>query len=349
MPPLISLLLIAMQAAAPVQPGVCQELFEQGASRAVEAEAISTNQGSSAFRELREKRSALALEAAETRAALLELACKPGSPSVSLDVFGQELDRLHRRWLQLECHRLGKDLAIAELRRDGGDPSPALDDRIEIFRQLVDSCIANGEAAGEVQFAAADGGVVHAELHGAGRRAVVLAHGGRFTKESWRGQIPAFLDAGLRVLALDFRGRGRSRGPGGTRDGAESDVLGAVRYLRATGSTWVGVVGASFGGGAAAEASVLAEEGEIDALVLLAHSSIDEPNSMKGRKLFLVARDDVRGGGISRLDEVRAQYEAAPQPKELVVIEGAAHAQFLFDTEHGNDVLRHIVDFLRKP
>src|SRR6202522_4463035 len=61
-----------------------------------------------------------------------------------------------------------------------------------------------------VTFPAPDGYRVHADLYGKGDRAVVLAHGGRFTKESWRKQAEVFADAGFRVLATDFRGYGQS-------------------------------------------------------------------------------------------------------------------------------------------
>ena len=64
-----------------------------------------------------------------------------------------------------------------------------------------------------VSFETPDGGVVYADVYGQGRRGVVLAHGGRFNKESWAKQARALAEAGFRVLAFDFRGRGQSRGP----------------------------------------------------------------------------------------------------------------------------------------
>src|SRR5579862_3396482 len=59
-----------------------------------------------------------------------------------------------------------------------------------------------------VSFATDDGGTVCADLYGQGTRAVVLAHGGRFNKESWHDQALALASAGFRVLAIDFRGVG---------------------------------------------------------------------------------------------------------------------------------------------
>jgi hypothetical protein len=61
--------------------------------------------------------------------------------------------------------------------------------------------------------------------------------------------------------------------------------------------------------------------------------------------LFIVAREDSEGSGL-RLPGIRAQYEKAPQPKQLIVLEGSAHAQFLFQTDQGARVMQEIMRFL---
>lgn len=222
--------------------------------------------------------------------------------------------------------------------------------------------LANGSAARsqssspapeQVSFPTRDGGLIYANLYGSGERGVVLAHGGRFTKESWDTQARTLVKAGFRVLAIDFRGRGQSRGGPRTQpsdDGLRFDVLAAIRYLRTSGTKTVSVIGASFGGGAAAEASVEAEPGEIDRLILLAHSPIDKPEQMKGRKLFILTREDFSGDNkIPRLPKIRDQYERAPGPKELVLLDGSAHAQFIFETDQGERLMREILRFLSTP
>ena len=225
---------------------------------------------------------------------------------------------------------------------------------LHIFKAaLVVVALAGVAGAQElVSFPTQDGGVVYADLYGKGDHGVVLAHGGRFNKAGWEKQAREMAEAGFRVLAIDFRGRGQSRGGPQSKspdDGVHFDVLAAVRYLRKTGSKIVSVVGASFGGGAAAQAAVEAAPGEIDRLVLLAHSAIEQPERMKGRKLFITTRDDTRGDGVVRLTGIREQYERAPQPKELVVLEGSAHAQFIFETEQGERLMREILRFLSAP
>jgi pimeloyl-ACP methyl ester carboxylesterase len=190
-----------------------------------------------------------------------------------------------------------------------------------------------------------DGGRLCADLYGKGDRGVVLAHGGRFNKESWKDQARALVSAGFRVLAFDFRGFGCSSGPG---EAYENDVLAAVHYLKAHGAKTVSVVGGSFGGSAAGDASIKSAPGEIDRIVFLGAEPNLSADKLKSRTLFIVARDDSNGAG-PRLPGIRAQYDEAPQPKELIVLEGSAHAQFLFQTDQSDRVLREILRFLSMP
>jgi fermentation-respiration switch protein FrsA (DUF1100 family) len=203
-----------------------------------------------------------------------------------------------------------------------------------------------------LSFPTSDGGVVYADLYGKGERGVVLAHGARFNKESWKKQAQVLAKAEFRVLAIDFRGYGQSRGPGDSDPLSAPlrlDVLAAVRYLWKTGAKSVSVVGASMGGGAAADASIAAKTGEIDRLVLLGATASGPPEKLKGRKLFIVSRDDRQGDGVLRLVKIREQYERAPEPKELLILDGSAHAQLLFATEEGERLMREIVRFLSQP
>ena len=202
-----------------------------------------------------------------------------------------------------------------------------------------------------VSFPTQDGGIVDADNYGNGERGVVLAHGGRFNKESWEKQALVLMKAGFRTLAIDLRGYGQSLGPqskSSDDDGAKYDVLAAVRYLHKTGAKTVSIVGASFGGAAAADASIEAEPGEIDRLVLLAAWTDRQPEKMKGRKLLIVARDDVNDDG-PRLPKILANYEKAVGPKKLIILDGSAHARFLFATDQRERLMREILRFLSQP
>ena len=199
-----------------------------------------------------------------------------------------------------------------------------------------------------VSFPTEDGGLVYADTYGEGERAVVLAHGGQFNKESWKKQAETLVAAKFRVLALDFRGYGKSKGPGDS-DPADAplyqDVLAAVRYLRKHGAKSVSIVGASMGGWAAGDASIASQPGEIDRLVFLGSAPSGRAEKLKSPSLFIVARDDASEDG-PRLPGIREQYEKAPEPKDLIVLEGSAHAQFLFQTDQADRLMREILRFL---
>jgi pimeloyl-ACP methyl ester carboxylesterase len=203
-------------------------------------------------------------------------------------------------------------------------------------------------AQASIAFATRDSGVVAADEYGTGAGAVLLVPGGRFDRRSWAQQARELADAGLRVLAIDLRGRGDTRTGRAGLDSVQLDVLGAIDHLRATGATRLTVVGASLGGWAAAEAAVVAAPA-VDGLVLLAHAPIDRPERLRTRTLFVVSRGDTRGGGIPRLPEIHEQYRRARGPKTLVVLEGAAHAQQLFATDQGPKAMAEILRFVRAP
>jgi dienelactone hydrolase len=199
-----------------------------------------------------------------------------------------------------------------------------------------------------VSFATQDGGTIYANSYGYSAHAVVLGSNGCGAKESWEPQAQRLVAEGYKVLAIDFRGNGQSHGgPKSRPDAYHLDVLAAVRYLQMA-STRVSVIGASCAGDAAAQASVEARPGEIERLVLLAHGGIAHPELTKGRKLFVVARDDANTAGL-RLPRIRAQYEKTPEPKELLILEGSAHAQRIFETEQGERLMREILRFLSAP
>ena len=199
-----------------------------------------------------------------------------------------------------------------------------------------------------VSFPTEDGGVVFADVYGAGERAVVLAHGGRFDKESWAPQARALQAAGFEALALDFRGYGKSHGPG-DKDPMDAplelDVLAAVRYLHKAGAKSVSIVGGSMGGAAAGDASIDSRPGEIDRVVMLGAAPNEQADKLKSASLFIVARDDASGDG-PRLPRIREQYEKAPQPKKLLILDGSAHAQYLFQTDQAERVMHQILQWL---
>ena len=217
---------------------------------------------------------------------------------------------------------------------------------------LLAACFGQrADAQKTVFFPTQDGGIVFADLYGTGERGVVLAHGGQFNKESWAKQAQTLVTAGFQVLAVDFRGYGKSHGPGDS-DPVDAplqfDVLAAVRYLRDNGAKSVSVIGGSMGGSAAGDASIASQPGEIDRLILLGAAPNGPANKLKSSTLYIVARDDASSDG-PRLPSIRTQFQKSPEPKHLIVLDGSAHAQFLFQTDQGDRVMREILRFLSAP
>lgn len=203
-----------------------------------------------------------------------------------------------------------------------------------------------------VSFATDDGGTIYAELYGKGKRGVVLVHGGRFNKESWKKQANELEKAGFYVLAIDLRGKGKSTGPG-QEDVFTAplylDVLAAVKYLKKNGAKTVSLVGGSLGGGAAADAVTKAKSGEISRLVTLGGLSGNMPTeNINVPLLVITTRNDANAAGL-RLPNIQAAFDKVPgKKKELVILEGTAHAQFMFDTDLSEKIMKMIVDFLSK-
>jgi pimeloyl-ACP methyl ester carboxylesterase len=202
-----------------------------------------------------------------------------------------------------------------------------------------------------ISFATEDGGVIFADLYGSGERAVVLAHGGQFDKESWAPQARELVASGFEVLAIDFRGYGPSHGPG-DKDPLSAplslDVLAAVHYLHQNGAKKVSIVGGSMGGAAAGDACIAARPGDIDRIVMLGVAPNESADKLKCPSLFLTARNDNSGSG-PRLPGIRDQYEKAPQPKKMIILDGSAHAQFLFQSDQAGRVMQEILRFLSSP
>jgi pimeloyl-ACP methyl ester carboxylesterase len=190
---------------------------------------------------------------------------------------------------------------------------------------------------------------IQADLYGSGMRGVILAHGGRFNKESWKKQAEILAGNGFTVLAINYRGDtvnsdGTPSARGSDEDNA-ADVMAAAAYLRTLGMKAVFAIGGSLGGDAVGNADANLPAGSIDRVVFLGSEGGDAPEKLRGRKLFVVARDDSNGSG-PRLPGISKHYERAPRPKELVVLDGSAHAQYLFDTDQGPRLMNEILQFL---
>ena len=210
----------------------------------------------------------------------------------------------------------------------------------------------NVDSPKQVSFSTDDGGTIYGLEYGKGTRGVVLAHGGRFNKESWSKQADTLVRSGFRVIAIDFRGYAKSTGPG--QDDLFTaplhlDVLAGVRYLHNSGAKSVSVVGGSLGGGAGADAVTVMKPGEIARLVTLGGLMGNlRPEKINVPLLVITTRNDANAAG-PRLPNIQAAFDKVPgKRKKLVILEGSAHAQFMFDTDQSEKIMKMIVKFLKK-
>ncbi len=90
---------------------------------------------------------------------------------------------------------------------------------------------------------------------GDGRVGVVLSHQGRSKLCEELRYAKTLVDAGLRVLAFDFRGNGQSAVPTKNVLAYRRDFTAAIKQLRSDGAKRVFLIGASMGGAAAVQNS----------------------------------------------------------------------------------------------
>jgi pimeloyl-ACP methyl ester carboxylesterase len=211
----------------------------------------------------------------------------------------------------------------------------------------------------QVSFPTADGGTVFADLYGEGRDALVLAHGAAFNKESWRGFALDLAGRGFLVMAIDFRGYGQSKAGSAGRDGLFEDILAAARHLRERGARRVAALGASMGGSAVAQAAAAARHflGLVSeqSLYNLAARTVElevipvcrayglglaHPERIKGATLLIASEDEPDARRMA------AEYERMPDPKQLVLLPGTAHAQHILKTDQAPRVVTSVASFL---
>ena len=75
---------------------------------------------------------------------------------------------------------------------------------------------------------------------------------------------------------------------------------------------------------------------------MLAPSSVENPTKLQGKILFIGTKGDWS------VDAMKKGYEAAPGVKRLTLLDGKAHAQHIFKTPQGPELLRHIIEWLTK-
>lgn len=158
---------------------------------------------------------------------------------------------------------------------------------------------------------------------GEGSYGVILAHGASYDAASWEEQAVDIADEGTTVVAVE--------------DISPDSIAEAVRHLHDDGIDDVALVGGSAGADAILRLST-AEPELADQLVLLSPNRVVEGLGEQP-KLFVASEDEPVA------DVSRELAGTAPGPdNELVLLPGSAHAQAIFDSEHGDRTMELILD-----
>src|ERR1051326_2890603 len=184
------------------------------------------------------------------------------------------------------------------------------------------------------------------------RAAVVFAHplpthgGTMHTKAVYQG-AKGLVRAGRAVLRFNFRGVGNSQGAFTGGEGERGDFKAALDYMGRRYSTlnlWA--AGFSFGSWIALETGAV--DDRVSVLIGIAPPVTREGYDFSGTRVSTKPKFFVRGEAddICPIQDMWKFYGALPEPKELVVIDGANH---LFDghtAEVGEALEDLLADFI---
>lgn len=197
-----------------------------------------------------------------------------------------------------------------------------------------------------VTFQTADDVSLHGLLLGSGRAAIILAHQVYSSADSWLAIAPRLADAGFQVLAIDFRGNGRSAfGPGGSPN-YRVDLAAAEEFVRSRGAESVILIGASMGGIASLEAAATT----VRAAAVITLSAPRTFGNMEVSDEDLAAIEAPLLLMNSREDPYAAdtrEMAAAAEEATLEMYPGNLHGILLLTGEDGQQRMDRILRFLR--
>lgn len=241
-----------------------------------------------------------------------------------------------------------------------------LDSEISTVRRPAHAAVAAAPGnARAVSFATRDGVMLHGSFAPSRNGVtVVLAHGHGATRAQMYPEMVFFEDHGFGVLAFDWRGHGESSGESSTRGSQERlDLIAALDFLgREPGvdARRIGVVGFSRGGSVAIEvaardpriSAVVAEAASVSLITALkrdigwpryvpdwplrwaarragldvAFAPIETVARISPRPVLIIqgTRDD-----SVPVSDALSLYEAAGEPRQLWLVEGAAHGDYI--------------------
>lgn len=157
---------------------------------------------------------------------------------------------------------------------------------------------------------------------GEGDYGVVLAHGAAFDAVSWEEQAVPLAEAGATVVAVE--------------DISPESIEAVVAQLNEDGIDEVALIGGS--AGADAILQLASEQPDLpDQLILLSPNTTVEGLGEQP-KLFIASEDEA----VADVSEELAA-SAPGNDNEALILPGSAHAQNIFETDQGDEVLEQMV------
>ena len=199
----------------------------------------------------------------------------------------------------------------------------------------MDACFAGGALhARSMWLRASDGVRLYGVEAGRGPTAVVLAHEGGSDLCDWVDYMKTLTRAGIRALAFDFRGYGRSDQPdrGGLALGR--DLAAAVARVRADGARHVFLMGASMGGAAVVQNTA---DIRVDGRISLSGTrlwpgyGVNDPEGVRSLSapfLYIGSRGD---GRVPRKEAISVFDEVGSSDKRIVLYAGGTHGTGLVE------------------
>ncbi|RIA17584.1 uncharacterized protein DUF2424 [Flavobacteriaceae bacterium MAR_2010_72] len=116
--------------------------------------------------------------------------------------------------------------------------------------------------------------------------------------------------------------------------------LGAVDYLKTQGFKNIILVGGSMGAAAILGALELETDINLRKVVLLAPAVGKGISNKKIEKLVVVSKDEVLFTKVNQI------FNECTDPKQLKIFSGSFHAQHLFNSEHRNELIDLVIEFI---
>jgi alpha/beta superfamily hydrolase len=198
-----------------------------------------------------------------------------------------------------------------------------------------------------VTFSPEEGVTISGRMFGEGTTAVILAHKGYVTQDSWIDFARILADEGVTVLTFDFRGVGDSKGTF-KQSQLMFDTAAAFDFLKEKGYEKIICIGASFGGTSCMAAAL---ERDFDALVILGSRMMEraptniypwELELLAMPKIFICTEDDHN----DLANMAREMYDRSIEPKEIYILPGEAHTTDIFYTDQADELETILLEFV---